>query len=81
MKVKDDPVALRILMAMEGEKEWNTRLLAFDTLRMARLCAFLRQREPDDEVHDSILIYRLTNEDARKAVYGPPPELAPALTP
>ncbi|MGO8702537.1 MAG: ArnT family glycosyltransferase [Candidatus Brocadiia bacterium] len=81
IKVKDDPVGLRLLMAMGGEKDWNTRLLAFDTLRMARLCAFLRQREPDDEVHDSILIYRLTNEDARKAVYGPPPELAPALTP
>ncbi|MGD0999121.1 MAG: glycosyltransferase family 39 protein [Candidatus Brocadiia bacterium] len=81
VKVKDDPVALRILMARGGEKDWNTRLSAFDTLRMARLCAFLRQREPDDEVHYSILIYRLTDEDARKVVYGPPPELAPALTP
>jgi 4-amino-4-deoxy-L-arabinose transferase-like glycosyltransferase len=79
--VKDDPVALRTLMAMGGEKDWNARLRAFDTLRMGRLCAFLRQREPDDEVHYSILIYRLTDEEARKAVYGPPPELAPALTP
>ncbi len=81
IKVKNDPVALRFLMAAEGEKEWNKRLGTFDTLRTARLCACLRQREPDDEVHYSILIYRLTDEDARKAVYGPPPELAPALTP
>ena len=78
IKAKDDPIALE---TMGGENYWATRLHRFDVLRMARLCAFLRQREPDDEVHYSILIYRLTDEDVRKAVYGPPPELASALTP
>jgi hypothetical protein len=75
MKVKDDPFALEALMTKEGKDYWKASLSTFDILRMARLCAFLRQREPDDEVHDSILIYRLTDEDASKAVYGPPPEL------
>jgi 4-amino-4-deoxy-L-arabinose transferase-like glycosyltransferase len=78
VKLKDDPIALE---TTGGENYWATRLHTFDVLRTARLCAFLRQREPDDEVHYSILIYRLTDEDARKAVYGPPPELPPALTP
>ena len=38
-------------------------------------CAFLRQREPDDNVGYSILIYRLTAEDVQRAVFGPPVEL------
>jgi 4-amino-4-deoxy-L-arabinose transferase-like glycosyltransferase len=75
MKVKEDPAALSLFMAKEEQDYWEASLSSFDILRMARLCAFLRQREPDDEVHYSILIYRLTDEDARKAVYGPPPEL------
>jgi tetratricopeptide (TPR) repeat protein len=45
-------------------------------LRFARLCAFLRLREPDDHVGYSILIYRLTSEQVRAALFGPPPEEA-----
>ncbi len=39
------------------------------------MCAFLRQREPDDNVGYSILIYRLTAEDIQKALFGLPVEL------
>jgi 4-amino-4-deoxy-L-arabinose transferase-like glycosyltransferase len=39
----------------------------YEQLRFGRLCAFLRQREPDDEVGYSILIYRLTDEEVRRA--------------
>jgi len=47
----------------------------FDQLQFARLAAMLRQREPDDYVGYSILIYRLTDRDLREALLGPPPEL------
>jgi len=45
-------------------------------LRFARLCAFLRQRNPDDRVGYSILIYHLTDEDVRRATDGAAPESA-----
>lgn len=43
--------------------------------RFARLAAFLRQREPDDEIGFSILVYRLSDAEAQRALSGPPPEL------
>ena len=49
----------------------------FERLRLARLCSFLRQRPPDDRAGYSILIYRVTDEEARRAVEGPPVELRP----
>jgi hypothetical protein len=48
----------------------------FDQLRLARLCAFLRRREPDDHIGYSILIYRMTDQQVRSALFGPPVELA-----
>ncbi|HKQ47770.1 MAG TPA: tetratricopeptide repeat protein [Phycisphaerae bacterium] len=44
-------------------------------LRFGRLCAFLREREPDDEVGHSILIYRVSATDIHRALYGPPPPM------
>jgi tetratricopeptide (TPR) repeat protein len=44
-------------------------------LRFARLCAALRQREPDDRAGYSILIYRMTEDEIQRALFGPPPEL------
>jgi hypothetical protein len=44
-------------------------------LGTSRLLAFLRQREPDDSVGYSILVYNLTEGDLRDAFDGPPPEL------
>lgn len=43
--------------------------------RFARLCAFLRQREPDDQVGYSVLIYRLDDQDVRRAIDGEAAEL------
>ena len=51
--------------------------LLVEHLRFARVCAFLRRREPDDNVGYSILIYRLSDQDVREALYGPPAELLP----
>ncbi|MCK4849980.1 MAG: glycosyltransferase family 39 protein [Phycisphaerae bacterium] len=55
---------------------WRRVFSAFDHFRFARLAAFLRQREPDDSVGYSILIYRLTDQDINQALFGPPVELS-----
>lgn len=44
-------------------------------LRFGRLCAFLRQRDPDDGVGHSILIYRVAAQELNLALYGPPPPM------
>ena len=48
--------------------EWQSKLDGFDQLRFARLTAYLRQREPDDNVNFSILIYRLSDADLARAL-------------
>jgi len=69
--VRSGPEGRRTL----AEPLWQERLRHFLELRMGRLCAYLRAREPDDNVGYSILIYRLSGDDVRQALYGPPVEL------
>ena len=47
----------------------------FRQLRFGRLAAYLRKREPDDHVGYSILIFRLSDEEVKQALHGPPAEL------
>jgi len=53
----------------------------FCKLRFARLCASLRQRTPDDHIGHSILIYKLSDADIKRALEGEPAELLPNPTP
>jgi hypothetical protein len=57
--------------------EWMKILNDFDQFRFARLTAFLREREPDDTVNGSILVYTLTAADLDRAVNGPSPPFGP----
>jgi hypothetical protein len=57
----------------QKDGRFRSRFNRFARLRFARLCAFLRDREPDDHVNYSILIYRLSEEDLAAALEGPPP--------
>ena len=68
-----DAAAFERVFAERGEAGWNARLHDYESLRFARLCATLRGREPDAEIGSSILVYRLTEEEAAAAVYGPSP--------
>ncbi len=52
-------------------KGFKSRFDTFQKLRFGRLCAYLRQQEPDDHVGHSVLIYRLTDEQVNDALYGP----------
>lgn len=59
--------ALRRLVSQKGKTYWTARLKALEVLRFDRLCEYLRQREPDDEVGYSVLIYRLSEADLARA--------------
>jgi hypothetical protein len=48
----------------------------FQRLRFARLCAYLRHREPIAKIGYSIFVFALTDENLREALLGPPAELA-----
>jgi hypothetical protein len=48
-------------------------------LRFARLCAYLRKREPIAILGNSILVFQLNQRELDQALYGPPAELAPSF--
>ena len=60
---------------------WRNLLAEFDEYRLARLTAYLRRREPDDNVNFSILVYRLTDADVSRALDGPPPAMGKDVLP
>ena len=43
----------------------------------SKVASYLRQREPDDEIGYSILVYRLTDDEVARALADPPAELLP----
>jgi hypothetical protein len=51
--------------------ELTDTLLAWDALRVGRLTAYLREREPDDSVGYSILMYKLSAKELAEALRGP----------
>lgn len=53
------------------DQGFKSRFNRFQKLRFARLCSYLRQRDPDDHVGYSILIYRLNNNDLDAALNEP----------
>jgi hypothetical protein len=47
----------------------------YDELRLARLCAYLRKREPDERITYGVLVYELNQARLDEALRGPPAEL------
>ena len=70
----NDPVAREHLLQEHGANDWAACINLYGDLRLARLCAYLRHRVPDDEVDYSILIYRLSDREVQQALSGPSPE-------
>ena len=70
----------RALAAAPAET-WNHLFWEFETLRFSRLTSFLRQREPDDEIGFSILVYRLSDTDIAAALDARATELLPISEP
>ncbi len=75
----DDPAVRNAAMAQWPARQWLNTVNDFDELRFARLTAYLRRREPDDNIGHSILVYHLTDADLDRALRGPPSELGPDL--
>jgi len=69
-----NPGARQALIKQTGQDFWVKNFQAYEHLRTARLAAYLRRREPDDEVGHSILIYRVNDADLARALGGPPPQ-------
>lgn len=76
---QSDPQARENLRREKGSDYWEQTYSMFEELRFARLCSFLRQREPDDQVGHSILIYRVSDQELNRALSGAPVELAPRI--
>jgi hypothetical protein len=61
-------------------EQWYSAINDYEFLRFHRLAAFLRQREPDDNVGFSILVYHLSDDELARALDGPPVELGRDLS-
>lgn len=78
--LSDDPVERRRALTQFPLEQWYSAINDYEFLRFHRLAAFLRQREPDDNVGYSILVYHLSDEDLARALDGPPVELGRDLS-
>jgi hypothetical protein len=74
-KLRDDPTLPQRMMKERDSADklvgWFATLGSFDNYQLNRLCAYLRQREPDDQVGYSILIYTLGAKDLDTALNQP----------
>jgi len=73
-KASESDQSLAALMRQTGEPYWRQLFVQFDQLRMGRLAAFLRRRQPDAMIGYSILIYRLSDAEVVQALSGPAPD-------
>lgn len=71
---RDDPAARRELLDRNGTLFWALTFWELERFRFQRLCSWLRQREPDAQIHFSMNVYRLTAADLAAALDGPPVE-------
>jgi hypothetical protein len=69
------PVALSQINSGTDSEYLNHHFRLYEQLQLARLCSFLRQREPDANIGHSILIYELSDADIQKAIEDSPSEL------
>lgn len=74
-RTRGDVESRRHLVQERGPEFWVQRFELHEQLQFARLTRYLLQREPDDQVGYSILIYRLSDAQVREALDGPLPEL------
>jgi hypothetical protein len=70
----NDSIARQQLLQEFPANYWAACLKMSGDLRLARLCAYLRHRPPDDEVGYSILVFRLSGKEVQQALGGPSPE-------
>lgn len=67
---QNDPLRRAALLREAGEPTWNTAWKRYESLRLARLCHYLRVRHADAAVGHSIRVYRLSAAEVAAAVGG-----------
>jgi 4-amino-4-deoxy-L-arabinose transferase-like glycosyltransferase len=73
--LSDNPEERRTALKQQTPQKWALIINTYEYLRFHRLAAFLRHRQPDDNIGYSMLVYHLTDSDLSTALDGPPPEL------
>ena len=68
-----NPFARSALLRQTGDAYWMQLFDAYEQFRLARLVAWLRRRSPDAQAGYSILIYKVSNDELQKALFGPAP--------
>jgi hypothetical protein len=68
--IRNDEPARKAMLGSIGFSEEGDLFDLYEHLRLARLCAYLRRREPDDMVNYSILIYRLSDAEVEQALHA-----------
>lgn len=63
-----------------GEDSGLNARSEFERLRFERLCAYLRHQNPIAQIGYSIFVFELDENHIARALYGPPPELAPEFS-
>lgn len=73
MRAQGNPAALRQLELRFQSQGLQQLLFEYPRLRLARLCAWLRERDrlPDANIGNSILIFKLSAEELQSALEGP----------
>lgn len=77
--LKADPHGRPELRQGLSADEWATAWSRFEQLRFARLCHYLRARQPDAQPGYSILVYRLTQAEIDDALNGDLRQLGAAI--
>jgi hypothetical protein len=73
--LSNDPSERSAALGRLPAEYWIETINYHEYLRFRRLAAFLRQREADDNVGYSILVYHVSADELARAVDGPPVEL------
>jgi hypothetical protein len=77
--LKADPHGRPELRQGISEDEWASAWSRFEQLRFARLCHYLRARQPDAQPGYSILVYRLDQAEIDAALNGDLRQLGAAI--
>jgi hypothetical protein len=76
--LRDDRVARAAALESRSAVEWLQLFADFEEYRFARITAFLRRRQPDDQIGHSVLVYSVSDEDVARMVGDLDPPLAEA---
>jgi 4-amino-4-deoxy-L-arabinose transferase-like glycosyltransferase len=68
-----DPAVRMQMLSSVPLEYWQHAINEYHAVRMARLTAYLRQRQPDDTIGYSVLVYHLSDAEVRQALDEPWP--------